>query len=144
MSPTGVAEATSKTAALTEEVPTSSARIRMVYPLGAVVSSLAQRNQRTCSILHQPPEQQRRADGHDGVRTPDGEGGVDLARAREVAGAQKDGIVDQHDWQETGDEGAEVIAAAKPDADGAADKHETEAAERQGRSHVEFRQGRGQ
>ena len=47
-------------------------------------------------------------------------------------------IIEEDDGQETGDEGAEVIAAAKPDADRTADQNEEQTAETESGPHLQF------
>src|SRR5438105_2884479 len=82
----------------------------------------------TLSLPQQAPQQRQADQGDDAVRRPDEQEQVPLAILGHAGAAEHQGVVEKHDWHETGDERTEVVAAAEPDADGATDQDEEEAA----------------
>src|SRR4051794_26125707 len=89
-------------------------------------------------IAQQAAEENQCRDRHDAVGGPEGGERVEAGHAGEVDAAEQERVVDEDDGEEAGDEGAQVVAAAEPDADGAADEDEAEAAEAEGGTHLQF------
>ena len=81
------------------------------------------------SIAYEPAVHERRRDQHQGIGAPDAGDGESLARFGHVDGAQHHRVVDDNDRQKAGDESAQVIALAEPDADWTADESEAQAAQ---------------
>src|ERR1043165_6651503 len=86
----------------------------------------------------QPPEEESAREQQQGIGVVGAQPGDDFAGARHVEHAKRHWIVDDHDGQKTGDERAEVIAFAEPDADGTSDQREAQAPKRERRTHVAF------